>query len=826
MKMRRSRQGAVLFIALLFSFLAGICAPAQAAKMNKKEEDAFYVAVKSYEDGFYDVSLTLLDRFLKTYIDSEKKIEALIYTGQCYFFQEKYIKALDQFESLLKMDEARPFKDKVLFWLGEVYAKGRDYRQAAEFYKDLVENHKDSYYYLSAYKALAQVQFSEGKFDEALQTYRRILLTSGDEAAAEEAFFGVCDALYRLKKYDELKKELSDFLIRYPQSSMLNRVYFYLGEAAFYLGQYDEALDAYRKAEASADDEEQSSLSRLGLGWTYLKLKKYGDAKEVFSKFSDEDAAVSVVLGKAVMEAGLSQHEKALQLFDRVIALDKTGAYVPFAHYGQAEVLYSLERFPDAIVSYRTALDKLKAASGMYTDARELRDKIYYGMAWSYLKVGDFRSAQEAFEKVALLSTDKVVKLSALVQLADTYQDSGDYKKAIESYQKFLSDYPDTVYNDYIQYQLGMTWLKLERVESAVLCFRKLTKDYPSSQLIDDARYFLGLAYFRKGDFDAARQELEVFLASFKDSSYRLSALFLLGESLMNLAQHKPALDALQIVVKEASMQDPLRQKAEYEIANVYSQMGHEAEAKKRLSDFIARYPDSQLAPDILLWLGQSYAAKRDFSTSRKYLERLVRTYPDQELASEAYIEVGMTYWQEGNGTMALRNFQQSREKGSGSVLARSLVLSGDVFLSRGELDAALKNYQEAAAVGGAVAKASHIKMADVYEKKRSTQEAIAVLEQALSLEGPQSNSEIQFRIAQLWEESGSAQEALEAYLQVVYLYPEEERLVVKALLRVARIYENREDRENLAAILKKVATYNVPEARYAEEKLQGLKQD
>ena len=115
----------IIVLVMLASFLCG--QRAIGADLNKKEEDTFYVAVKAYEDGFYDVSLTLFDRFLKTYLDSDKKLDALLYVGQCYYAQEKYLKALEQFESLLKTGGVDRIKDKVYFWLGEVYVKGRDY---------------------------------------------------------------------------------------------------------------------------------------------------------------------------------------------------------------------------------------------------------------------------------------------------------------------------------------------------------------------------------------------------------------------------------------------------------------------------------------------------------------------------------------------------------------------------------------------------------------------------------------------------------------------------------------------------------------------------
>jgi TolA-binding protein len=819
--MKKTKLKILIAVILGFAFLGS----AFSADLNRKEEDAFYVAAKAYEDGFYDVALTLFDRFLRTYTDTDKKAEVLIYVGQCYYFQEKYLKALDQFETLYKAAGTEKFRDKILFWLGEIYTKGRDYKQAAEFYQELIKNYKDSSFVLSAYKSLAQVLTSEGKFDEAITAYREILAQFKDSAIAGEASFGICESLYRKKDLPGAKKELEDFISRYPDSSSLNRAYFYLGETDYYLGDFNSAVDAYGKARATTTDEAQAAVARLGMGWAYLKLKKYDDAEKIFAIFPIEEVPLGVTLGRAVLRAGTGDTVQALDLFEKVIVDDKTGEFAPLAHFGKGEVLYSLSRYDEAVVAYRVSLDKLKIFSGIFTETRELRDKIYYGMAWSYLKIGDFRSAQEAFQKVALLSTDKIIKLSALCQLGDAYQDSGEFKKAIETYQGILQNYSESAYNDYVGYQLGMTWLKMQNLDSAILAFRKLSKDYPSSKLIDDCDYFVGVAYFQKGDFSAAKEQLALFSVTFKDSSYRAQALFLLGESLVNLSEYKAAVDAFNIVVREYFDQETLRQKAEYEIANAYAQMGNEAEANKRLSDFIARYPDSQMSPDIIFWLGQSFLQKDDYPNARKYFERLIRNYPDHELLPEASVDIGISYLKENNDEAALRSFEFAKTQGAGVTADRASLLAGDVYRARSDFEGALKNYKLVAQGATGMAKSAYLKMAEVYGRKASFQEAIDVLENALSIGNAQENADIQLKIAGLYEEMARPDKALEAYTKVFYLYPSDQARSVKALLSAARIYENKEDGRNLESVLRKITEYPVPEAKYAKEKLLWLKE-
>ncbi len=820
---RKARVWFSFMVMVMFIFISSVFHVY--AEFDKQQEDAFYVAAKAYEDGFYDVSMTLFERFLKTYFNSDKKLEALVYMGQCYYAQGKYIKSLQQFESLLENDRVGPIKDKVLFWLGEVYFKGRDYRRASEFYKHVISDYKSSYYLMPSYKALALAQLSEGKPQEALDTYRQILhLSANSLVTAQEASFGICESFYQMKDYIALKKELKDFIVKYPQSKILGRAFFYLGEADFYLGRYEEAIQAYQSVEEFSSDSEQISLASLGIGWSCLKLKRYKEAQELFDAFDVDAQSPGVILGKAVLKTGLGEYEEALGFFDAVIAIDKDQEFVPLAFFGKAEVFHNLSRFDEAIVAYRTALDKLKAISfGAYAQVEDLGDKIHYGLAWSYLKIGDFQSAQNEFQRVVSSSTDKIVKISALCQLGDVFQDAGEYGKAVETYQNFMKDYPDTVYSDYIQYQLGMTWLKMKNLDAAILAFRRLLKDYPTSKLTDDVDYFIGVCYFQEGNYAAVIQQLQLFVDDFKDSSYRSQALFLLGESLMNTSRHKEAVNIFELISKDYANSEALKQKAEYEIANAYARMGNDIQANKRLMDFITRYPDSQLAPDIIFWLGQNYYEKKNYSQARKYFERLIRVYPEHELAPDSFLQIGTSYLEENRIEAALRSFQQAGQSGRDQVRAQAGLFMGDIYFTRPDLEKALEQYRLVVSLGEVLKKTALLKIAQVYRVQGKLDDAVIVLQQALSCDGGASNAEIQFNIAELLEEKGLSQEALEAYLKVTYLYFDDEAWVVKAFLRVARIYENQEKWGEVENIFKKVLQYNVPEVKYAQEKLRWL---
>jgi TolA-binding protein len=291
----------------------------------------------------------------------------------------------------------------------------------------------------------------------------------------------------------------------------------------------------------------------------------------------------------------------------------------------------------------------------------------------------------------------------------------------------------------------------------------------------------------------------------------------------VNLGRFKEALDIFGVVLKEYGDQESWRQKTEYEVAAAYIQLGHEDEGLKRMADFITRYPDAPLTPQVIFWLGEAYKRRADFVSAHKYFERLIRHYPHQALGVDAYMENGLAYAEEGSWEAALRHFEQVEQRGAEAEACRAAVLSGDIYLKRDRPDQAMEAYRRASAKPSVWKKVALAKMARLERENKDLKEAASLFRQALKEEGLEMNAGLQFELAEVLQESGATDDAIEAYTKVHYLYPEEKEMSVKALLRMAQLYEDDGNISELRSILEKVASLDVPEARYASDKLAGL---
>ncbi|MFA5155973.1 MAG: tetratricopeptide repeat protein [Candidatus Omnitrophota bacterium] len=791
---------------------------------DPKEEEALFVAKKAFEDGFYEVSLGLLERFLKNYPDSVKLAEVDLLTGQCFFRQNKFLDALNKFEGLLNKPAAKGIQDAVNYWIAEVHFKGGNFSKAREYYQKVIDGFPESEYRAAAYYSLGWCYAQERDFNKALEYFSLVEEKFPKEPYSQEAVFKIIECLYNLKEYPRLKEKIKNYLKSYAKDSVKTAYFgFYAAEADYYLNNLEDAARGYTAVASATQDEKIRTLCRLGAGWAYLKLKQYKEADANFQMVKVENMdrvnSDALLLGKAALASETKSFSEAEKLYREVVNTAVDPAVIAQGYSGAADALYNMAQYSEAVKVYKEGIEKVPAAA-----AQDILDKLHYGLAWAFLKEGEFKDAIEEFRKIAKLSEDKIVKVSALCQIGDAYQDSGEFNKAIETYGSILKNYPDNFYADYVQYQMGLSLLKLSNYDAAIAAFKALTTSFPASKLLDDASYALGLAYFQREDYGAAKDTFEKFLLEFKDSALRPQAMYLLGTSLYNLEKFEEAITAFKNTAKAFSQDTDLVQKCEYEIADCFYRMGNEKEAMERFKSLRSRYPDSQLTPEVMWWLGEYYYRNDDLELARRYFSSLVRDFSKSELVPDAYYALGISFAEESKYEEAIDNFKKVVEMGRSDLAGTAAIAVADIYLRQEKLELALNNYRQVLDNYQNLAHLIYPKLGGIYYKMRSYDQALDYYRKSLDLVPVKEMSSIQFNIAEILQAQGKPDEAVEAYLKVPYLYSEDKDLTVKSLLRVAAAYEDKEDFREALNVYKRVAAMDADESKYARERIDWIR--
>src|SRR6185503_5499829 len=113
-----------------------------------------------------------IDQLLTDFSQTNKRVQAQLLLGQCYFFQNQYLKAYEIFNGLLNFTE---YKDATLFWLGETHLKGTDYKKAEEFYLQLIKLYPKSDYAPQAIYSLGWVHFEQGNYEKAKEFFFQLI---------------------------------------------------------------------------------------------------------------------------------------------------------------------------------------------------------------------------------------------------------------------------------------------------------------------------------------------------------------------------------------------------------------------------------------------------------------------------------------------------------------------------------------------------------------------------------------------------------------------------------------------------------------------------
>jgi tetratricopeptide (TPR) repeat protein len=778
------KTGKRIIIILAFAALAVNCPGQESAK----EEEALFVAKKAFEDGYYEVSLGMLQRFLNNYPGSSRECEAGLMIAQCYFYQNKFFEALGKLEALLKNSSCADIKDALNYWLGEVYFKSDNFPRASLYYLKVIQDYPNSSYSPLALYSLGFCSFRAEKFKEALDYFLALEQKHPNEPQVKDAGFKIIECLYSLKNYPGLREKAQSYIKRYPdEASRMPYLYFYLAESEYYLNNLSAAVECYAKSLKDTRDEKIKIFSGLGLGWSYLKLGKYPEAEahlaSIREEVLDNRGWEAYILGRATLLAQTGKLKEADIFYSRLIEKAKDAGIILLGYLGKGDSFYSLGEYAKAAAAYRQALAQPRQGG----QSLEALDKLHYNLGLALAKQGELKDALNEFQKVAGSGDGQQIKAGALVQIADLYRDSAEYSKAVEAYNNLLAAYPESLYAGYVKYQLGSLYIKRKDFESAINILKQLRGSAARERFSENAAYALGLAYYQKGDYLLAIEAMDELRKGCKDKALAAQSAYLTASSLYNLGDYKKALDSF----KEAlaiSQDTRLSQKIEYGLADTYYQLGNEEEALARFKALRSRYPGSPLTSQAVFWLASYYYQNDDPELAARYFLSLIQDFPESGLSAEAYYSLGLISSGKRKYQEALDNFNQAIKSGNAQIKPLALNAAAEVLSAQGDYASGVVYYRR-----------------------------------ALQMAQDKESAGLRFKMADCLEASGNPDAALAEYNRIANLPSAERDVLAKALLRSAKIYEDREDYKKALEAYNKVIEAQSGESDYARERVEWI---
>ena len=825
---RKTINVIVLSLGIALLCLGSIPCGAESAESGGNEEELFLIAQKAFDDGFYDVAIRYIDQYLAEYPQTRRSVQAQLLLGQCYFFKKQYLKAYDIFQGLLKTDA---FKDATLFWVGETYFKGADYKQARKYYQQLLRDYPDSPYQPQARYSLGWTYFEEGNYESAGKIFWEFVETFPDHALSEDAAFKLGECEYNAGRPEMASQYFRHYILKYPDSPRQAKAYFYIAETHYYLEDYPAAITYYAQVAEMTDDPKLKLLADISLGWSYLKLEKYDLAEQYFETAETLSAKFNIpsddiYLGKATLFVAMKEHKKALKAYQELIERFPNSPRIDEAQLGKANMHYFLGEYDQALKAYRGVIDTYQNKEGFALTL----EKAFYGMAWTSLKSGEVETAVGYFKDILNRTTSDIVKASVLTQIGDAYQDTDNLTRALEFYDQVLTDYPDSHYTDYAQFRQGIALLKLNKIEAAMLSFQSLQTNFPGSKYLNDVNYYLGLANYKKENWRQAAHYLTAYLKGapqrpdFVSESRYLRAL-----AMFYLEDFEEALELFQDLIRVEKDNPLVVPVALYHVARCLHHLDRDKEAVKMMLSLADTYPTTDAAQDALLWLGDHYLAASKPKEAISYYQQYLEKFPSGKHVDLIRYELAQAYQIDGKLDRALNFFKLLDKKSDPEIYAKARLAIADIFSQQVDSQEAIDTYQDIVTTVPDFRRDAYLKIARIQEKNKRYAPALESYLKAL--ESPKglsriTDAELRFYVADAHELLNDPQEAVDAYLKIPYLNPEATSWVIKAYLRAARIFENDSKWEKASTIYKKILAFKTDEAKYAQERLDWIKEN
>ena len=802
------KRVAIAIIVMCLSLLSCVYA------LNK-EDDEFYKAVEVYSKGMYKNSITLFHNFIDAHPNSSKLYAAKLYVAKSLYFRGNYLEAAGIVNKIVANKEAKSIYSEAYYWLAKIYYVLGEYNSASKCALRVIDDYPGSRFLWSAKYLLSQIYLRENNTVLARRTLKEIIsggCDADDADILDNAYLEIMELYYKEKDYKDLYLVTSKYLKDRPQGDYKDRVYFYRAESCYYQDNYGEAVEWYNKA---LNVHPENGILRdsiyQGRGMSFLAEGDLNKAKLDFSKIRSKEYKL---FSESMYYFNTRDYIMSLNELDKFLKEFPDSRLHTLASLREAELLYRMGRLKDALYLYKKVINDAE----LFCDKKVVND-AYYGLGWCYVKSGYFKEAIKAFRKIVKSTSDTAVKISSLVQIADSYKETGDFDKALFQYKDILNKYPRNMYADYIYFQIGMIMLDKKNLNAARINFAAVLNKFPSSHLAPDAMYYIGRCYMLDNKTDKAKSEFSRFIKNYPHCALAPKACYLYSKCLIYSKDYKKALIYLDRVINSAESKK-LRELACIGRIQLYYQLYSLDKALNESRRFFRLFPSSKMAAVVYLYVGKIYQARRDFSKAEHFYQIVIDNYSNASVIREAEFSLGVLYFGSGDFQKA-RCYFSGLSEGNDFFSREARSYLAEIFVNEGDKEKALAVYKSIIQGSREVSESILLRYALLLKDMKKCKEANDIFRRIIKING--GSSRVRFMLGFCLERLNKPDEAVEEYSKIVY-NSKDINDKIKAYFRIARIYKRHNDTAKAEEAYRKIIATGRPEAKVAARRLKELK--
>ncbi len=236
--------------------------------------------------------------------------------------------------------------DQVLFWLGDLYRRQRDWLEAMMSYEKILYIKPESMLASEILYNLAQLQYNEmDRYLEARDNFIRLITDFPEKEIAGDAQFYLAE-LYQ-RKLDNSNEALTNYRLlieAYPENTHAVEALKRIAEIYYDADRYEQAIDTYNEIFQRYRTHPYASEALIEIETIYRrKFDDYQRAAETLQKYAEsfpelEDAPERYYDAAEMYRDDLNNKEKSIEILNAIIQKFSASPYAEKAREDIAEI--------------------------------------------------------------------------------------------------------------------------------------------------------------------------------------------------------------------------------------------------------------------------------------------------------------------------------------------------------------------------------------------------------------------------------------------------------------------------------------------------------
>lgn len=554
-----------------------------------------------FENRAYDEAQPVFERVYTQGRDTEIGQEALFWSAESYFNEQRYEAAADRFRLFLNNDMARSIDPQLTaaarYSLGWSYFMMEDFEQAIGPFRAFLNNYAEPEiamfpYDIDAQLRLADAHFALRRYDEARDLYDQ---ASGFDRSADYASFQIASSYYRDDQTFRAVRRYRSLIEEFPNSAFGEQAQYSIGYIYLLSENYAQAIEEFEDTIRRFPDSRWAARAQFNIGNAHYNAREYEEAITAYEKLLDNYPESDLII----------------------------------------EAIDGIQFSQEAAGMEDTSTERLEAFIARNPRAGTA-DQLRFRQAGSLMNAGDYEAAINAYEQYIRTTNNERRVAEARYEIAEAYRQSGDTEAAIEAYRFVADEFPNRPQASRALLELGTLFMQQQAYEQAISAYRELSERQADRSLRFQA--FIGmseaaLALDRPQEAAEQLNQAEAMPGKSAQDEDRLA----LGRANVALQEgnYTAATDIFRRLAEENSGETGAR--AQLGLGRSLQQQGSHLDALQAFSNlriFFGAY--TAWVAEAMLAAMDSHLALNDRQAAEQLQERIQESYPDSEYARRA----------------------------------------------------------------------------------------------------------------------------------------------------------------------------------------------